>query len=287
LICINLQVLESHLRVAARSAAVRLGADVAMSASLRENIMSKDSKPTKKATVSKRKPTKKATVSKRKSMKKGTVSKGKSTKKGTVSNDSKPAEESAVSNDSKPTETATVSNDCKPAEESAVSNDSKPTETATVSNDCKPAEESAVSNDMKPTEKGAAGETPVFDFTKLMSQFQLPGVDFTALVDRERKNIEALVKANWIAFEGWQRLVRRQAEMLQETMKKVVADAGQEVAVKKRADLAKGGLEKALANMRELAEMTSQSQKEAFDVVRKRIEENVEDIRNLGKKTTK
>jgi hypothetical protein len=149
-------------------------------------IMSKDSKPTKKATVSKRRPM----------------------KKDTVSNDSKPAEESAVSNDSKPTKKATVSkrrpmkkdtvpNDSKPAEESAVSNDSK-----TVSNDSKPAEENAVSNDIKPTEKGAAGETPVFDFAKLMSQFRLPGVDFTAFVDRERKNIEALVKANRIAFEG-------------------------------------------------------------------------------------
>ena len=207
--------------------------------------MSKDSKPTKTAAVSKRKPRKKGTVSK----------------------------------DSKPMKTATVSNDSKPAEESAVSNDSK-----TVSNDSKPAEENAVSNDIKPTEKGAAGETPVFDFTKLMSQFRLPGVDFTALVDRERKNIEALVKANRIAFEGWQRLVRRQAEILQETMKKVVADAGQEDAMKKRADLAKEGFEKALANMRELAEMATKSQKEAFEVVRKRIEENVEGIRNFGKK---
>ena len=144
-----------------------------------------------------------------------------------------------------------------------------------------------VSNDRKPRETGVAGETPVFDFTKLMSQFQLPGVDFTALVDRERKNIEALVKANRIAFEGWQRLVRRQAEMLQETMKKVVADAGQEDAKKKRADLAKEGFEKALANMRELAEITTQSQKEAFDVVRKRIEENVEGIRTFGKKAGK
>ena len=59
---------------------------------------------------------------------------------------------------------------------------------------------------MKPTENGVAGEAPVLDFTKLMNQFQLPGVDFTALVDVERKNIEALVKANRIAFEGWQRL---------------------------------------------------------------------------------
>ena len=209
--------------------------------------MSKDSKPTKKATVSKRRPTKKATVSKRRPM-----------KKDTVPNDSKPAEESAVSNDSK-----------------------------TVSNDSKPAEESTVSNDIKPTEKGAAGETPVFDFTKLMSQFRLPGVDFAAFVDRERKNIEALVKANRNAFEGWQRLVRRQAEMLEETMKKVVADAGQEDVKRKRADLAKEGFEKALANMRELAEMTTQSQKEAFDVVRKRIEESVEEIRNFGKNADK
>ena len=70
-------------------------------------------------------------------------------------------------------------------------------------------------------------------------------------------------------------------------MQKVVADASQEDAKKKRADLAKEGFEKALANMRELAEITTQSQKEAFDVVRKRIEENVEGIRNLGKKAGK
>jgi phasin family protein len=186
-----------------------------------------------------------------------------------------------MSKDSKPT-----NNDSKPAEKSAVSDDSNPTEKTTVSDDSKPTEKTTVSNDIKPTEKGAAGETPVFDFTKLMSQFRLPGVDFAALVDRERKNIEALAKANRIAFEGWQRLVRRQAEILQETMMKVVADAGQEGA-KKRADLVKEGFEKALANMRELAEMATQSQKEVFEVVRKRIEENVEDIRNFGKKAGK
>ena len=67
----------------------------------------------------------------------------------------------------------------------------------------------------------------------------------------------------------------------------MVADAGQEDVKKKRADLAKEGFEKALANMRELAEITTQSQKEAFDVVRKRIEENMEGIRGFGKKAGK
>ena len=178
-----------------------------------------------------------------------------------------------------------MSKNSKPTKKGAVSNARKPTEKGAVSNNSKPTKKTTVSNDIKPTEKGA--ETPVFDFTKLMSQFRLPGVDFAALVDRERKNIEALAKANRIAFEGWQRLVRRQAEILQETMKEVVANAGQQDAIKKRTDLAKQGFEKALANMRELAEMATKSQKEAFDVVRKRIEENVEDIRDLRKKTRK
>ena len=93
-----------------------------------------------------------------------------------------------------------------------MSKESKPTKKSSVSKDSKLTKKGTVSNDIKPTEKGTAGETPVFDFTKLMSQFRLPGVDFAALVDRERKNIEALAKANRIAFEGWQRLVRRQAE---------------------------------------------------------------------------
>jgi phasin family protein len=215
--------------------------------------MSKDSKPT----------TKKATMSKD----------SKLMIKGTVSDDSKPAVKTAASDDSKPIQTTVVSNDSKPAENRAVSDKSKPTE------------QTIKANEIKSIEKVAIGETPVFDFTELMSQFRLPGVDFAALVDRERKNIEALTKANRIAFEGWQRLVSRQAEMLQETMKKVIADAGQQNAKKKRADLAKEGFEKALANMRELAEITTQSQKEAFDVVHKRIEENVEGIRNLGKKS--
>src|SRR5258708_29601463 len=110
-----------------------------------------------------------------------------------------------------------MSKDSQPTDKGDVSHERKVTEKGGVSNDSKPTEKGAVSNDIKLTEKGA--ETPVFDFTKLMSQFRLPGVDFAALVDRERKNIEALAKANRIAFEGWQRLVRRPAEILQETMK--------------------------------------------------------------------
>ena len=41
----------------------------------------------------------------------------------------------------------------------------------------------------------------------------------------------------------------------------------------------------AVATLRELAEMATKSQKDAFDVVRKRVEENMENFRNFGKKS--
>ena len=131
-------------------------------------------------------------------------------------------------------------------------------------------------------EKKPSWEMPFFDITKLLEQHKLPGVNVAALVDRERKNIEALTRANKIAFEGFQALVRKQSEILQETMTQALANARKQD-VAKNMDIAKQGFEKALDHMRELAEMAAKSQKEAFEVVRKRVDENMEEIRNFGK----
>ena len=126
-------------------------------------------------------------------------------------------------------------------------------------------------------------EMPFPDFTKLLEKYKIPGVDFTALMEQEKKNIEALAKANKIAFEGWQALVRRQSEILEENMKEAIASARRQDAAKQRVELAKQGFEKALDHMRELAEMATKSQKEAFEVVSKRVDENIERLKNFGK----
>lgn len=127
-------------------------------------------------------------------------------------------------------------------------------------------------------------EMPFPDFRKLLENYKIPGVDFASLMDHEKKNIDALTKANKIAFDGWQALVRRQSEILQETMKEAIANARNEDAAKHRLELAKQGFEKALDNMRELAEIATKSQKEAFEIVRKRADENIERFKNLGKR---
>jgi phasin family protein len=122
-----------------------------------------------------------------------------------------------------------------------------------------------------------------FDFTKLMGQYKLPGVDLSAIVERERKNIEALTRANRIAFEGWQALVAKQSEILQETMTRTIANARKQDAAKARAEMAKQGFEKALDDMRELAEMATRSQKQALEVMRQRFSENMEEMRGARK----
>jgi len=65
-------------------------------------------------------------------------------------------------------------------------------------------------------------------------------------MDREKKNIEALTEANRVAFEGWQALVHRQAEILQESIKQAVGIMQGEDAGTKRMDLAAHAFQTAL-----------------------------------------
>ena len=129
------------------------------------------------------------------------------------------------------------------------------------------------------------------DISKMVGDFKLPGVDMESLLAAQRKNIEALTAANRLALEGVQAVAHRQAEILRQTMEetsKMVSDlmaAGTpEDRVAKQADLMKSAFEKALANMRELAEMIAKSNTEAAEVISKRVSENLEEIKSMAKK---
>jgi len=126
------------------------------------------------------------------------------------------------------------------------------------------------------------------DFTKMMEQYKLPGVDFGALVERQRKDIEALTEANRIAAEGMQALAKLEAEILQKTMQEVMAamskaaTGGDPMAnASRQADLAQQAFGKALANMRELAEVASKSQSDAYAVISKRVQQSIQELTAL------
>jgi phasin family protein len=127
-----------------------------------------------------------------------------------------------------------------------------------------------------------------FDMTKMLSEYKLPGVDVNALVEAQCKNIEAVAAANKLAVESVQAIAKRQAEMLNESMA-AVSNAAQEIAkaenpqdmTAKEAELARDALEKALANMRELAEMVGKSNTETFEVMNSRFKESLQELSSV------
>ena len=119
------------------------------------------------------------------------------------------------------------------------------------------------------------------DFSQMLSQMQMPGVDFDALMKQGQKNIEAVQEANRAVAEGWQALSQKQMEIFQQTMEQwqenmsSVAGSSPTENMERQAQAAREGFEQALANMRELAQIAADSQSKAMDIMRQRFEENM------------
>jgi len=138
------------------------------------------------------------------------------------------------------------------------------------------------------------GKNPFFpevDLTKVMADFRLPTVDVEAVVASQRKNIEALTQANQLAVEGVQAVARRQVEIARQAveeytslLRELSAPVAPEDRLAKQVDVVKGAVEKGLANARELAELATKANTEAFNVINKRFTEGLDEVRDFAKK---
>lgn len=128
-----------------------------------------------------------------------------------------------------------------------------------------------------------------FDVSKMMQDLKVPGIDVNALMEAQRKNIEAVTAANKAAIDGMQSVAKRQAEIMAQSFGEVSnlaqefsasANNPQEMGTK-QAEIIKQAFDKALSNMRELAEMVSKTNTEAFEVMNKRFTESLEELKGL------
>ena len=65
-------------------------------------------------------------------------------------------------------------------------------------------------------------------------------------------------------------------------MKAIAAEAGNETVAGRRTEIARLGFEQALANMRQLAETATESQKQTIEILRRRFEEGMAAMRVRG-----
>jgi phasin family protein len=126
------------------------------------------------------------------------------------------------------------------------------------------------------------------DFSKMMQQYKVPGLDMAAIMEARRKDFEALATANKTALEGMQALGEKQAEMWRHTLTELQAliqhaarsgSAGESPV--KKGELVQKAFQGAVANMRELAEAGARTQTDAFAVINKRVQENMQELTKL------
>ena len=140
----------------------------------------------------------------------------------------------------------------------------------------------------RPNPFGDFDFTKMLDTSKLMGDLRVPGVDVEAVVASQRRNLEALGEANKLAVEGLQAVARRQSEIFRQmmeeasqAMREMMAAGSPEDKASRQTELVKEAFKRAIGNMRELAEMVSKSQGEAFDVINKRVTDSLDELKGV------
>ena len=122
------------------------------------------------------------------------------------------------------------------------------------------------------------------DLLKQFEKFKLPGVDVNALVEWQRKDMEALSQATREAQEGIRALVERRNQILQEMAAQWQENMRESMsadALSKRSEAFNTRMQKAMENIRELATMEADTRNRAWKVLQDRMQENMANLQKL------
>ena len=129
------------------------------------------------------------------------------------------------------------------------------------------------------------------DFTKALGDMKMPGFDGEAIMAAQKKNMDALVEANKAAAAGYQDLFKKQMTIFEETLSQAqsqIKELDMKVdgkAATAQADLAKAAFEKAINNMKELAETAHKANSDAYEIVSARVKASVDELKDLAAKS--
>lgn len=131
-------------------------------------------------------------------------------------------------------------------------------------------------------------------FMNFGKDMKLPSPDLEALVERHRKNLQALDTAAKTAGSGASSIAARQREMVQEALSEISAMAEKvkggsdpQALMAAQADFARRSFETAIRNTSEIAGLAQQSSTEAFKVLQQNMQETLEEVRQAMTGQTK
>jgi phasin family protein len=133
------------------------------------------------------------------------------------------------------------------------------------------------------------GNRPEADMMKMLANFQLPGLpDVEQLTNAQRRNFEVLSAANKVALEGAQAVARRHMEILQQStsemtqaMQSMAGAQDPQARATKQAEMLKAAYERAVGNMREVADLIQKSNSEALSLLNQRFTEAMDEVKGM------
>ena len=136
------------------------------------------------------------------------------------------------------------------------------------------------------------GTKAMGDFSRMFAEMKLPMMpDVEALMAAHRRNLETLSAANRVALEGAQAVARRNMEIMQQTMaeltdgmRQMASGESPQSRASNQAEMLKAAYERAMANMREVAELIQKSNGEALSLLNGRFTESVDEVKQLMSK---
>jgi phasin family protein len=136
------------------------------------------------------------------------------------------------------------------------------------------------------------GNDSFLDLRKMMGEWRVPNLDLDAFAQTQRKNMEAFTQANKLALEGTQAWMKRNMELARQSMEDLStmmsdmtkSSGSMEDRMARQAEFSKKAIEKGIANFRDLTEMVTKANTDAFGVLTKRVTESLEEVRELSQK---
>lgn len=127
------------------------------------------------------------------------------------------------------------------------------------------------------------------DVTMLVDKFRLPGMEVEALTASQRKNMEAVTAVGQLAFEGFQSLAKRQAELAKSCFESYTKGANAligaetpEEKASKQANLVESLFKEMVSNLNELTDLTTKSADAIVHVVQTRFSEGLDEFREAA-----
>ena len=139
-------------------------------------------------------------------------------------------------------------------------------------------------------EKSMAG---MAEFSRMFADMKVPmmGGGMEAFLAAQRKNMEVLSAANKVALEGAQAVATRHMEIMQQTMSEMseglrdmASPESPQARAAKQAEMLKVAYERAVAHIKELADLIQRSNGEALSMLNARFTEAMDEVKQLASK---